>query len=142
MKTYLVSAALICGLITLSSCDGLFGDEELVISTLMGTGESTIEIPSTGNVGEDIPFRLHTVGKGECSSRRGPTRIEIEGLHAEVTPYDYIFSYVGDCQASQPIFHHTGVLRFDQQGVATVVVSGRLEPGGEIVTVERLIAIQ
>jgi len=141
-RWHLVSMSFIWVAIALSSCDTLFGDEDLVISTLMGTGESTIEFPAHGSVGVDIPFRIHTMGDGMCTSRQGPTKIEVDGLRADVTPYDYVFSHNGDCQLAQPIFQHTGVLRFDRLGIATVVVTGRIEPGEEIVTIERTITIQ
>jgi len=126
----------------IAGCDSLFGDEDLVLATLMSTGERTIQIPEFGSVGVDLAFEILTVGSGMCTSRIGPTKIDMRGSQVDLTPYDYVFSHRGDCQLSQPIFHHTGVLRFEERGVVSVFDRGRVGPHGDPISIERTITVE
>jgi hypothetical protein len=94
-----------------------------------------------------VTVRVTTYGNG-CYSQ-GETETAVEGLEANIRPWDYTFSARSDraCPDVLLSFVHEAVLRFDDAGTVRIRVRG-IDAGqaaggsrGEVVTVERTVAV-
>jgi hypothetical protein len=78
---------------------------------------------------------------GSGCTQKGDTRVEIEGLTADISPYDRTATG-RPCTMELRFFQHAAELRFDRAGIARVRVRGRSVPSNEIITVERTVHVQ
>ena len=83
---------------------------------------------------------IRTVWKNSCA-RDGGTSLEVQHHDAVVVPYDIVAEGRVCLQAPQQ-FTHTAIIRFDAPGLARVLIKGRKETGGAVVTVERRIVVR
>lgn len=98
-----------------------------------------VQIPDTVAAGEAFTATVRTYGGG-CN-KKGDTKVEVNDLHATVTPFDVrIESNV--CTDILKVFQHTATLRFEKAGTAGVVVQGRKQPGNQVVTVKRTVVVR
>jgi hypothetical protein len=109
-----------------------------VLGTIDGyrTGDPHIEIQGGT---ESALVKITTYGGG-CH-RKGETEVEIEGMVAEVAPYDYVL--VGEniaCIDILVILDHEVTVHFDGNGEAQVTVIG-LDLHGDTVRVQRLVNV-
>jgi hypothetical protein len=128
------------GLVVLG-CSSLTGPgRERVIGTLEHHGDSVVvSVPDTVAAGEAFTVAVRTYGGG-CMEK-GDTEVEVRGLRATVTPYD-IRVEADVCTAILKLFEHTATLHFEGAGTAEVVMRGRKEPEGEILTVGRTVVVR
>jgi hypothetical protein len=147
MKRLLISClgclVLACGFIT-----GEEEEEEITRERLIGTIEFysdpvRIQLPGTVLRGVTFDVTVRTYGGG-CIDK-GDTEVEVNGLAAQVTPYDIEVTHMpagSVCTADLRFYEHIGEVRFDQSGTATVVVRGRKKPQDVIISVERAVNVR
>ena len=126
----LLIVIVICAL--LASCDSVTvtgPNERLVVGTVaFFSDQVVIEVPDTVSVSVPFSVSVHTFGGG-CK-RVGPTEVVINGLDAEVTPFDYTMTGDGVvCTDIFRVFEHEASLTFAAVGSATVTIRGKEEPG-------------
>ncbi|HEV3051724.1 MAG TPA: hypothetical protein VGX50_15570 [Longimicrobium sp.] len=115
------------------------GGEQLGFIQAPPDGAAKVTVPATAERGQPFEVKVITVGGG-CVSE-GPTRTLVQGMTAEVRPYD-VNSGREVCTADVRLFEHTATLRFDTPGTATVRIVGAGEPGAGPVTVTRAVTVQ
>ncbi len=124
------AATLVLSVAVLGSCGIMgLGDEEMGFIVFHGA-VAEVAVPGVVNAGTDFTVELQTFGGG-CDSK-GNTRVVIDGSVAVVTPFDDHGS--GACVDMRVFFDHTTSVRLDAPGPATVVIHGRIEPGGRDTT--------
>lgn len=136
----LACAVLACGFIT--------GEQNVERERMIGTIEFyddsvRIQLPDTVQKGVTFPVRVRTYGGG-CIDR-GDTEVVLNGLAAQVTPYDIEITHLPPgyaCTAELRFYEHVGHVRFDRSGRATVIVRGRKKPEKIIISVERTVEVQ
>ena len=122
----------IAGSVLLTSCDFDFvtgPSERLVVGTVAFHSEPVdIDVPDTVTV--SVPFSVSVRTFGGGCQRLGSTEVVINGLDAEVTPFDSTAG--GDrvvCTDILLAFAHGASLTFATVGSATVTIRGKEEPG-------------
>ncbi|WP_423928229.1 hypothetical protein [Candidatus Palauibacter sp.] len=122
----IVAIALAAGLT--AGCGELFrpGDEEVMAALVMaGSGwpydTSAVTTPDTVNVNELFPVTVQTYHT--CLLEEGRTRIDVDGLHATITPYKRYFG-PGSCPDFLAAPIRTVDLHFAAPGIARVTVVG------------------
>lgn len=105
------------------------------------TAAGSVVVPERVALGEE--FQVYIVTYGTSCARRGETRVSIAGLRAKVTPYDVEVRPAtgGGCEGQQR-FIHAGPVRFDEPGMAKVVVSGWSGTAGELVEIEYPVVVE
>jgi len=78
------------------------------------------QIPETATAGVPFPVTVWTMGGG-CHDG-GDTEVDVDGLSAEVTPYDYLRTGAGVCTDILLRFEHKVTVRFDAPGPGEVVL--------------------
>ena len=115
--------------VLLTSCDSVTGpNERLVVGTITLSDPVVIEVPDTVSV--SVPFSVSVRTFGGGCMRVGPTEVVINGLDAQVTPFDY--TVVGDgvlCIQIVSSFDHEASLTFATVGSATITIRAKQEPG-------------
>ena len=103
--------------------------------------EGSVVVPDRVVLGEE--FQVYVVTYGTSCARRGETRVSIAGLRAKVTPYDVEVRPAtgGGCEGQQR-FIHAGPVRFDEPGLAKVVVSGWSGTAGELIEIEYPVVVE
>lgn len=85
-----------------------------------------------------------TLGGG-CMEQ-GDTEVEIKGLQAEITPYDYVITPPTGvyCALYGQDYEHTATLAFSQKGLVTLTFHGRNQTssGSRITTVTRTLEVR
>lgn len=72
----------------------------------------------------------------------GETEVEVDGLNIIVIPYDIITEDGSLCAQSPQVFTHTASIRVDEPGTANLIVKGRQDFGGDVVTFERQLEVK
>ena len=102
-----------------------------------------IDAPESVARGEQFVIAVTTYGS-DCIGK-GDMEVQIDGLAAIVTPYDWEVTRLPPntgCRVAIQYNEHTASLGFDQAGTARIVVRGRRKPSGEVITVERRIEVR
>lgn len=93
--------------------------------------------------GRTVSIELVTYGSG-CY-RKGDSEVAVEGLQANVRPYDYAPPPGTPCTRDLVSFAHTAVVEFEGKGIAHIYIHGLTtedDPQGEPITVELTVPIQ
>ena len=104
--------------------------------------DAVIQAPERGTVGVPVLVIVRTVGGG-CV-RQGETESHVDGLAADVTPFDSFTVMLPPnmaCTMERRVFSHHASLVFARAGVATVRAHGRKEVDGSPIVVSRTIII-
>ncbi len=133
---------------TVLACSSITGEEDIERERMIGTIEFysdpvRIQLPDTVQRGVTFPVRVRTYGGG-CIDE-GDTEVKVNGLAAQVTPYDIEVTHLPPgyaCTADLRLYEHVGQVRFDQPGTATLIVRGRKKPEKTIISVERTVEVQ
>ena len=124
----------------LSACER----RERVLGTIVYYTNDTapVVVPDTVARAAAFPVRVTTYA-GSCFEA-GPTVVEVAGLRATVTPYDYeVEGWPWGCDTDElQVFTHSAQVSFAQAGVATVVVRGLRKPEHDTITVTRTVVIR
>jgi hypothetical protein len=101
-----------------------------------------IEIPTKVSVGAPFQATIYSYGDG-CVSK-GETEIDVKGLRALVTPYDYGVppGRPVACLSILNLHSHDVTLRFDRQGLGWVTFRGQRQPSGEMIDVTSLVVVE
>jgi len=120
---------------TVTACD-IWGRQGFTdLGTIISFGDTAeITMPDSVGVGESFSVSIETFGGG-CTQEVDRTELEIQGMVAQVTPWDWNSGAL-DCPADVQFLHHEVKLSFDQPGTATIHLIGREE------TVQRATEIQ
>ena len=103
----------------------------------------SIRVPESVARGQAFAVEVTAYG-GDCVSK-GDTEARVDGLSAEVTPYDWEVTRLPPrtgCSIAIRPHEHIASLRFDQAGTGRVVIHGRRKPSGEVITVERQVKVR
>lgn len=138
MKTLRLCAAAALLAACSTATDPIKG-EQLGFIQILDDGVAQVTVPATAQRGQPFEVKVTTVGGG-CISE-GPTRTLVQGMTAEVRPYDVHDGNLA-CTPNILLFEHTATLRFDTPGTATVRVLGAGEPGAGPITVTRTVTVQ
>lgn len=106
-------------------------------------GDEVIVAPERGTVGVPLLVVVRTRGGG-CV-RKGEAQSHVDGLTADVTPFDYftvILPPNSACTRELRIFSHEASVVFDRAGVATIRAHGRRDPDGSPIVLSRTIIIE
>jgi len=98
-----------------------------------------VDVPATAERGRPFSVSIRTYGNA-CRTA-GNTGVRVDGLTADVTPYDYMVTKAV-CADVLLTFVHTATLRFDAAGLARVRVRGLGRPGGTEIVVEREVVVR
>lgn len=98
-----------------------------------------IAVPDTVQAGAAFEVSVRTYGGG-CITK-GDTETQVEGLTAEVRPYD-LHSGAEVCTDELRIFDHRATLAFEQAGLAEVRFHGREMPADSVVTIVRSVVVE
>lgn len=104
---------------------------ERVVGTIAFHGDPVrLEVPSEVTRGQ--PFTVEVITYGDGCREQGETEVELEGLRAEVTPYDHQVTPPpgAACTLELNQHRHRATLRFEDTGTAEVVFHGREEDRG------------
>jgi hypothetical protein len=102
-----------------------------------------IHVPETVAVGSEFEVTVRTYGGG-CIDE-GDTEVSVVGRSASVRPYDHFVTHLPPnyaCTSDLKLYMHRALLRFDERGVATVAVHGRVRPGDSAIVVLRSVNVQ
>lgn len=116
--------------VLLTGC-GLLERRERVVGEIGSFSEQdAVTVPTTVTQGEPFEITVTTLGGG-CTEQ-GDTEVDVEGLRADVTPFDIqITPPPGTgCTLIGRSFPHTATLSFAEKGSATLVFHGRKVTGG------------
>lgn len=117
--------------------------EEREIGVILGYGSDDPQIVVPDSTDAGGPFEISVTTYGNSCVRKGETELVLAGDSATLTPYDYTTrSDDINCADLLRLFEHSAVLRFDGAGTAYVLIRGREEPSGELVTVVREVIIR
>lgn len=131
-------------LLSLTAC-GLFETRGRVVGTVSSFGTlPQVDMPGEVRQGESFTATIITQGGG-CMEQ-GETEIDIQGLRAEITPYDYEITppFGALCPLYGQDYTHTATLTFAEKGTATVSFYGRdqLSSGITATTVTRTVEVR
>ena len=117
-----VYVGVLLGLLT--SC-GLLERRVRVVGEISSFGqEGAITLPASVQSGEPFEVTVTTLGGG-CMEK-GETDVQIQGLRADITPYDYeITPLFEGCLLYGEDYRHTATLSFAEKGTATLLFHGR-----------------
>lgn len=88
----------------------------------------TIELPQVVSAGALFPVVVRTIGSSSCT-RVARTDVSVNGLLAEIRPYDSYAPARSACTDDLHFFVHETMLRFTTRGTARVVLHGRRYTG-------------
>lgn len=112
--------------VALPACGDLFGSRERVFGNI-DFDHRDFHIPETATAG--VPLRLVIWTMGGGCHEGGGTEVDVDGLSAVVTPYDYVRSGGGgDCPSLLAHFDHGTTVVFEEPGDAEIVL--RYSTGG------------
>jgi hypothetical protein len=124
----LVSVALVT-----ASCSGRNGpaaEAERRVGVIEYYGDTAaISVPAVATVGEMFTIVLHTFGNS-CVSK-DHTRVHVDQNVVTVTPHD-VYALRETCTDSVTLVDHTTWPWVERPGYTTVIIRGRVEPGGRI----------
>lgn len=138
IRTLAGSCAAAALLAACSPVAGPVADEQPGLIQILPDGAAQVTVPATARRGQPFEVKVMTIGGG-CVNE-GPTRTRVQGMTAEVRPYD-VHSGSHVCTADVRLYEHTATLRFDTPGTATVRILGAAKPGPQLVTVARTVTI-
>lgn len=132
----------------LAACDAVGPterDDDLVrrpAVLAIGGDSARVAAPDSVAVGASFVVLVQSFGGG-CI-RAGETETALDGLTADVRPFDYFPAPSFDrvCTADLRIIEHPATLRFTRAGRATVRVHGRREPDDVPVVVVRTVVVR
>lgn len=130
--------------VLLASC-GLFERRERVVGEIASFGEQdAITVPAVVQRGELFEITVITAGGG-CMEQ-GETEVDVQGLRADVTPYDYKITPPAGvvCLLYGEDYLHTATLSFAKKGTAKILFHGeQLTADGRVATTEtRTVAVR
>ena len=115
--------------------------EVRVPGNLIYVGDTArIEIPPHATVGVPISVAVTTVGDG-CY-REGPTHVAVQGLTADLAPFDYRTEGSGVCPSIYREFRHEASLTFSAAGPAVVRIHGMRQPRDEPLVLTRSVVVE
>ncbi|HEV8265726.1 MAG TPA: hypothetical protein VGQ06_12335 [Gemmatimonadales bacterium] len=116
------------------------GSIDLVIGTIDagGTLDEVITGPTSGSVGERLPFTVSTFGNS-CVAAAGAD-VVVQDLEATVTPYDHE-NRGATCLDYLKAYPRPVTVIFDRAGDATIRVQGRSFYQSGLVTVEHRVTV-
>ncbi len=111
-------------LILLTSC-GLLERRVRVVGEIDSfSQQDAIIVPASVQSRESFEVTVTTLGGG-CMDQ-GETDVQVQGLRADITPYDYaITPLFGACLLYGEEYLHTTTLTFAEKGTATLFFHGR-----------------
>ena len=98
------------------------------------------ELSDTAVAGVPLTVNVATYGGG-CV-RRGFVEVKINGLTAELAPYDSVLVRATVCTLELYGYRHEVNLVFEQKGIATVRLVGREMPADKKIIVTRTVLVQ
>ncbi len=101
--------------------------------------DRVISAPSTVTAGQAFDVTVTTYGNS-CVSAAGAD-VEIDGITARITPYDFRRTDQTCLDYSAP-YPRTVQLRFDLSGEGIIRVSGRSHQSSQLVTVQRSVFVR
>jgi hypothetical protein len=114
-------------LLSLAGCADPFAEDEwrrrIGVIDVGGSQPGTLQLPDTVAIATTFTVTVRTYGSSTCTRADG-ARVEVEGLVAEITPYDRVLEE-GVCTDDLAPFPRVVALRFDEPGEALVRVVGR-----------------
>ncbi len=113
--------------------------EMRVLGSIQGYNFDDPRIEISGGVKSAV---VHVTTYGGGCHRKGEVDVEVEGMVAEVAPYDYVL--VGEgvvCTQILLTFHHEVTLDFQESGEAEITVKG-LDLHGDTVRIRRLVNVE
>ena len=113
--------------VSLSACS-LLERRERVVATIASNVEVVqITVPTT--VQRGVPFEVEVLTYGGGCIDQGETEVEVQGLNASVTPYDYLVTPPPGvvCTLIFEYYPHRANLQFDTSGTAEIVFHGQSE---------------
>jgi hypothetical protein len=102
-----------------------------------------VHAPETASVSTPFDITVRTYGDG-CIDE-GDTEVSVSGLTADIRPFDHFVTYLPARYACPDILHfytHRAAIQFDQAGIATITVHGRIRPGDGAIAVQRSVHVQ
>lgn len=134
-KMMLVVPALLFG-----ACDVFEADDEVVLGTVFfHATPPSISIPDSVSAHTPFTVAVRTFGDG-CYSF-GRTETELDGMVAEIRPYDR--RQTGEvCPAILVSIDHSVTLSFGSSGLATVRIIGSRAPGETEDTLEKNVVVR
>lgn len=110
-------------LFALTSCRAAAGYERVQGTIIFYNDPVQVEVPARVTRGE--PFTVSVVTQVGGCLEPGDTEVRVEGLRAEVTPYDKDFTTPGiPCTTDIEFYTHTATLSFEEVGTAEIVFRG------------------
>lgn len=110
-------------LLPLTSCRAATGYERVQGTIAFYGAPVQIKVPAQVTRGE--PFTVSVLTQVGGCLEPGATEVRVEGLRADVTPYDKDFTTAGiPCTADVEFYTHTATLSFEEAGTAEIVFRG------------------
>lgn len=128
-------------LAVLAGCSVITGPDESRRVGVIDFHDQPVEVavPDTVSAGVDFEVSAVTYGGGCVSA--DDTEVEVDGLFAQVVPYD-LHRRQEACPDVLRTFEHRALVRFDEPGTAEVRVVGRREPGNSLAVVVRQVVVE
>ncbi len=102
-----------------------------------------IQLSDTVIAGAPMTVSVTTYGGGGGGcSRRGFVEVKINGLTAELAPYDSVAVRATGCTLVLHLYRHEVNLVFEQKGIATVRLVGKEWPADKKIIVTRTVLVQ
>ena len=146
MTPTLRASVAVLGLI-LSGCKlgvdaGSFGERQPAVIDLGGSNSVQVTLPATATGGITFDVVVTTYG-GDCVLQ-GDTQVTVNGLLAEVKPFDVFQSDVSSagCNRNLILYAHTASVTLATPGTGTIRIFGRRDPGKIDITVDRTVEVK
>jgi hypothetical protein len=118
-----LSAAVFASILSCDDWMGTDGDNRLGVIAFFGD-PVVVSVPDTVFAGESFTVSVRTYGGG-CVSEGG-TKVKIDSLSVDVTPYDIHRGRV--CADVLNMFDHTASVTLDYPGDAQIIIHGMQMP--------------
>lgn len=135
-------SSVIFGSLVIASCGSTLESESVFLGTIEEDSESApavVEAPSQSVVGEEFNVTVVTYADSGCEEA-GPTTVNIEGLRATVLPFDRR-NGSRFCSDHAQVLEHQAKVRFEQAGLAEIVVRGLSAERGDTIEVVREVVV-
>ena len=133
---------MIVALTQLASCDLNSGPDRVrVLGSIAGYNDDDPQITLDPD-GRNVTVAVTTYGSG-CHTL-GETEVEISGLEAKITPFDYTAAAGTGCDRMLRSFVHSVTLSFASEGTARIQVRGIDNRGsaGDTLVIERAVELR
>ncbi len=142
LRTSVAALGLIFSGCNLSVDAASFGGRQPALIDLGGSNSVEVTLPATVTAG--IPFDVVVTTYGGDCVLQGDTQVTVNGLLAEVRPFDVFQpdASAALCSRNLILYAHTASVTFGTPGTGTIRIFGRRAPGNIDITIDKTVEVK